>query len=104
MAFYIEIMRKKGKRYYYLVEAHREGKKVTKKRTHRIGSIDRGSPPIVELLGEPVVQALIGLWKEKGRPQLPIMQGITVRDLEKYLYMPGSLLTQEALDIILKGE
>jgi hypothetical protein len=104
MAYFIETKRKKsGKRYYYLVEAHREGKTVVKRRVEKIGSVDRGSPPISEILGEPVVQALILMWKEKGSPRLPITAGITIGQLDKYLYTSGGLLTQEALDIILKG-
>lgn len=105
MPYSIETKKKKsGKRYRYLVETHWEGTKTVKKRVERIGSTIEGSPPIAEIIGEHNAQALILLWNEKGRPPIPISQGITIRDLEKYLYQPRSLLTQEALDIILKGE
>jgi hypothetical protein len=104
MAFYIVTKTKSGKRYHYLVQSYRQDKKVVQKRVERIGSIQDGSPPVAELLGEPVTQALIGMWKERGRPRLPISQGITIGDLEKYIYQPRSLLSQEALDVILKVE
>lgn len=101
MTIYLVTKRKKGKKYQYLMVSHREGGKTVTKRAGDIGGTSWNSRPVAELIGEHIARYLIFCWNEKGRPRIPISQGITVGDLEKVLYSPGNKLTQTAQDLIL---